>query len=289
MKLRCIPLSCTQVLNLARSLVLGLAHAVALATLVNTSILQEAHAQQAGAQPKTEGLSADEIAKRALRADAFAWEGAKTRLRMVLLAADGKQQERGLEVVARRKDGLLQTLVRFQAPAELAGTAFLSLEQSGQASEQYIYLSGLKRTRRVVGREREGSFMGSDFTYADMQRVEAKHATHKRLPDEAIGSDASYVLETTIAEASGSTYGKTMTWVRKSDLVALRTRFYDRKGVLVKTLYARKVQTLEGKPVVVDARMQSANGHATELLIDAMERRDDLPDSMFTPASLERF
>ncbi len=281
MKLRCIPLSCTQVLSLA----LGFSFAFA----VNQSVLQHAHAQQAGAQPKTLELSADEIAKRALRADAFAWEGAKTRLRMVLLAADGKQQERGLEVVARRKDGLLQTLVRFQAPAELAGTAFLSLEQSGQASEQYIYLSGLKRTRRVVGREREGSFMGSDFTYADMQRVEAKHATHKRLPDEAIGSDASYVLETTIAEASGSTYGKTMTWVRKSDLVALRTRFYDRKGVLVKTLYARKVQTLEGKPVVVDARMQSANGHATELLIDAMERRDDLPDSMFTPASLERF
>jgi hypothetical protein len=178
--------------------------------------------------------------------------------------------------------------VRFLAPTELAGTAFLSLEQKGSTSEQYIYLSGLKRTRRVVGREREGSFMGSDFTYADMQPVDAKHASHKRLPDEPIGSDASYVLETTIAEAAGATYGKIVTWVRKSDLVALRTRFYDRKGTLVKTLYARKVQTLEGKPVVVDARMQSANGHATELLIDAMERRDDLPDSMFTPAALER-
>jgi hypothetical protein len=79
-----------------------------------------------------------------------------------------------------------------------------------------------------------------------------------------------------------------MTWVRKSDLVALRTKFFDRKGALVKTLYARRVSQLEGKPVVVDARMQSASGHATELMIDAMERRDDLPDSTFTPAALER-
>jgi len=241
-----------------------------------------------GAQATAQDLSADEIAKKMLRADAFAWEGAKTKLRMVLQTPDGKRQERALEVVARRQKGLLQTLVRFQSPAEIAGTAFLMLERGGEASEQYIYLSGLKRTRRIVGREQEGSFMGSDFTYADMQRVEDKHAKNKRLPDEAVGADACYVLETTISESAGSAYGKVVTWVRKSDLVALRTKFFDKKAALVKTLYARRVSQLEGKPVVVDARMQSANGHATELLIDAMERRDDLPDSMFTPAALER-
>jgi hypothetical protein len=241
-----------------------------------------------GAQATAQDLSADEIAKKMLRADAFAWEGAKTKLRMIILGTDGKRQERALEVVARRQQGLLQTMVRFQAPAEIAGTAFLMLERSGQASEQYIYLSGLKRTRRIVGREQEGSFMGSDFTYADMQRIDEKHVKNKRLPDETVGSDATYVIESTVAESAGSTYGKTMTWVRKSDLVALRTKFFDRKGALVKTLYARRVSQLEGKPVVVDARMQSASGHATELMIDAMERRDDLPDSMFTPAALER-
>jgi hypothetical protein len=241
-----------------------------------------------GAQATAQDLSADDIAKKMLRADAFAWEGAKTKLRMVLEGADGKRQERALEVAARRQKGLLQTLVRFQAPAEIAGTAFLMLERSGEASEQYIYLSGLKRTRRIVGREQEGSFMGSDFTYADMQRVDEKHVKNKRLADESVGTDACYVLESMIGESAGSTYGKVVTWVRKSDLVALRTKFFDKKGGLVKTLYARRVSQLEGKPVVVDARMQSANGHATELLIDAMERRDDLPDSMFTPAALER-
>lgn len=237
---------------------------------------------------QAQDLSADDIAKRVLRADAFAWEGAKTRLRMVLLGADGKRQERALEVVARRKDGLLQTRVRFEAPAEIAGTAFLMIERKGEASEQYIYLSGLKRTRRIAGREQEGSFMGSDFTYADMQRIDDKHAKHKRLTDEAVGSEACYVLETSIAAESGAQYSKVVTWVRKTDLVALRTRFFDKKGALAKTLYARRVQQLEGKPVVVDARMQSASGHATELLIDSMERRDDLPDSLFTPKALER-
>ena len=39
-------------------------------------------------------------------------------------------------------------------PADVAGTAFLLLEQKGGGSDQYIYLPGLRRTRRIVGRER---------------------------------------------------------------------------------------------------------------------------------------
>jgi hypothetical protein len=241
----------------------------------------------ARARAGSDSLSADEIARRTLRADAFAWEGAKTRVRMFLLGKDGKRQERSMEVVARRDKGLLQTRVRFLAPADLAGTAFLMREQPGGASEQYVYLSGLKRTRRVVGREREGSFMGSDFTYADMQRIDPKQTHNVRLPDEAVGDTPAYVIESTFDPDANTSYRKLVTWVRKSDFVAIRTRFFDKSGKLVKTLYARKVRELEGKPVVVEARMQSEDGHATELLIDSMDRQDDLPDALFTPSALE--
>jgi hypothetical protein len=34
--------------------------------------------------------------------------------------------------------------------------------------------------------------------------------------------------------------------------------------------------------------MQSENGHATELVVDGIERKDNLPDSLFTPTALER-
>lgn len=241
------------------------------------------------ARAQADSLTADAIAKRTLRADAFTWEGARTRLKMLLIAKDGKRKERAMEVIARRHDGQLQTLVRFSAPEDLAGTAFLMREQPRGPSEQYVYLSGLKRTRRIAGREREGSFVGSDFTYADMQGIDPKHAHNVRLPDDEVGDAATYVIESTIAKEAGSPYSKIVTWVRKSDFLALRTRFFDRQGKLVKTLYARKVRELEGKPVVVEARMQSENGHATELVIESMERKDDLTDAMFTPAALERF
>ena len=234
------------------------------------------------------GPSADEIARKTLRADAWNWEGARTRLKMILVEADGRRKERAMEVTARREGKLLQSLVRFSAPPELAGTAFLLREQAGGGSEQYVYLSGLKRTRRIVGRERQGSFMGSDFTYADMQPIPEGKTKNDRLPDEAVGKDPCFVVESTLAPDTPWPYGKVVTWVRKRDFVALRTRFFDKKGKLVKTLYARRVREMDGKLVVVEARMQSENGHATELILESVERRDDLTDAMFAPSALER-
>jgi hypothetical protein len=236
-----------------------------------------------------EVLTGDQIAKRMLPAVAFENDVAgKTKLKMVLVEKNGKQKERDVEVLIRHKDGLGQSVVRFRSPQDVAGTAFLMLEKKDGGVEQYIYLPGLRRTRRIVGREREGSFMGSDFAYSDMRRISAGDAAHKRLKDDKIGSDPVYVLESLPKKSAKVAYSKVETWVRKSDYLPLRTRFYDSKGKLAKTLYARRVQMVDGKPVVKEARMEThATGHATLLVIDSTERRDNLPDSAFTPTALE--
>ncbi|HVU01832.1 MAG TPA: outer membrane lipoprotein-sorting protein [Polyangiaceae bacterium] len=235
-----------------------------------------------------EDLTADQIAAKMIRGNGFTWEGARTKLRMTLVEANGAKTERSLEVLGRRKNGKLESKVEFLSPSEVAGTKFLSLEKDGGKTEQHIYLPGLKRTRRIVGREREGSFMGSDFTYADMTKKDASGDKHVKLPDDQIGKDSTYVVETTPANAADAGYGKVQVWVRKTDLVALRTKFFDANGKLVKTLYVKGIRQVDGKPVVVEATMKSENGHQTDLVVDALEQKNDLPDSEFSPASLER-
>ncbi len=235
-------------------------------------------------------LTGEQIAQRTLRGDAFGWDGAKTRLRMTLTERDGSARTRVMEILGRRSSGLLQTVVRFLSPQDVAGTAFLMLEQRGQRSEQHIYLPGLRRTRRIVGRETEGSFMGSDFTYADMQGVDPQHATHTRMPDEKVGPTACYVVESMIKPDARSAYAKTQSWVRTTDYLPLRTRFYDRAGKLLKTLYTRRVGELSGKPIVMEARMENQQtGHQTDLVVEAIERSDGLPDATFTPSALEHW
>jgi hypothetical protein len=237
---------------------------------------------------RAEELTAQQIADRVVRADTSNWVGARTRMRMILTEDGGKTKERGMEILGRKKDGHYQSLVRFTAPADVAGTAFLMLDRGNEAAEQYIYLPALKRTRRIAGRERDGSFMGSDFTYADMQGMNAKDASHKRLADEKVGSEDCYVLESAINPKAGVAYGKVMTWVRKTDFVALRTKFFDTSGKLSKTLYTRRMKMLEGSPVVMEARMQSEQkAHSTDIIVDSIDRKDDLTDAQFTPAALE--
>jgi outer membrane lipoprotein-sorting protein len=162
------------------------------------------------------------------------------------------------------------------------------LDRGKGKAEQHIYLPGLRRTRRIVGREREGSFMGSDFSYSDLRPVDADQADHKRLPDEKIGGDDTYVIESHPEKSADAGYSKIVSWVRKKDFVPLRTRFYTSDGKLKKTLYARRVKEMEGRPVVVEARMQNENGHATVMIVESMQRQDDIPDSSFTPSALER-
>lgn len=235
-------------------------------------------------------LTGEVIAQRTLRGDAFGWDGAKTRLRMTLTERGGDPRTKVMEILGRRSDGLLQTVVHFLAPQDVAGVAFLMLERRGTRSEQHIYLPGLRRTKRIVGRETEGSFMGSDFTYADMQGVDPAHATHRRLPDEKVGPTACYVVESTITASAGSSYSKTQSWVRTTDYLPLRTRFYDRAGKLLKTLYTRRVGELAGRPIVMEARMENQqNGHQTDLFVESIERSDGLPDSSFTPSALEHW
>jgi len=237
---------------------------------------------------RAEDLTADQIAAKIVRGNGFTWEGAKTKLRMTLIEANGSKSERSMEVVGRRHDGLLESKVRFTSPSDVAGTAFLTREKKGGGTEQHIYLPGLKRTRRIVGREREGSFMGSDFTYSDLERKDDKGAKNVRLPDEQIGSEATYVIETTPGSVEAAGYSKVRTWVRKTDFIPIRTRFFDPSGKVEKTLYVKRVRDFEGKPTVVEALMQNENGHKTELVVDSLERRDDLADSEFSPASLDR-
>jgi outer membrane lipoprotein-sorting protein len=233
-------------------------------------------------------LSADEIAAKIVRGNGFTWEGAKTRLRMVLVEAGGAQAERSMEVLGRRHDGRLQTKVTFLSPQDSAGTKFLTVENADGKTEQHIYLPGLKRTRRVVGREREGSFMGSDFSYGDLVRKDGKGTKHVKLNDESIGPEPTYVLESTPGNVEEAGYSKIRTWVRKTDFVPLRTQFFDASGKLKKTLFVQKIRVVDGRPVVTQATMKSENGHKTELVVDDIQKRDDLPDADFSPTSLER-
>ncbi|MEY4515095.1 MAG: Outer rane lipoproteinsorting protein, partial [Pseudomonadota bacterium] len=50
----------------------------------------------------------------------------------------------------------------------------------------------------------------------------------------------------------------------------------------------KRIRTLDGRPVIMESQMvNKQSGHSTELVVDNLKPRTDIPDSAFTPTALE--
>jgi hypothetical protein len=235
---------------------------------------------------RAEDIGADEVARRTLEHDTFGFEGTRMRARLVLSDADGNAQERAFDAISKKNDaGLIKSVVRFSSPANVAGTAFLMLQHDGGPDEQYIYLSRMKSTRRIGGTgERDGSFMGSDFSYADLERKDLRDATYSLLGEEAIGKDDCYELQA--VPRAPSTYSRVVLWIRQRDFIPLRIQWFAQDGQLEKTMFTRRVGTASGRSMVTESRTENARTHhTTDFIIDDVELAD-VDDAEFTPAAL---
>ena len=242
----------------------------------------------AAGDARADDPSAEELAKKTLEHDTFGFEGTRMRARLLLTDGDGTEQDRAFDAISKKSDGsLIKSVVRFSSPSSVAGTAFLMVQHDGAPDEQYIYLSRMKTTRRIGGTgEREGSFMGSDFTYADLERKDLRDATYARIGEETVGRDDCFLLEATPRSSRG--YARIVLSIRERDYVPLRIKWYARSdGQLEKTMSTRKVAIVGGHPVVTESHTENARTHhSTDLVVDDVELAPDIDDSEFTPAAL---
>lgn len=239
--------------------------------------------------PAAPPQGAADLVAQSLRSEFFSGTSTRIRAHLVLTDKDGKKQDRTFSAWAKRDaQNLRRTLVRFEAPAAVEGVAFLMTQREHEPDEQYLYLPKFKSTRRIAGAaERQGSFMGSDFSYADLERRDVREAAYEALADEAIGGKPCAHV---VAKPKGpSAYGRVELWIRREDAVPLRIAMFDADGSLLKTTSTKRVRTVGGEPVVVESRTENAkNGHVTELVIDEIVRDDALDDAFFSPANLAR-
>lgn len=59
-------------------------------------------------------------------------------------------------------------LFRFSKPIDVAGIAFLIHENAQNEDDIWMYLPSMGKTRRILSSNKHDSFMGSDFSYADL-------------------------------------------------------------------------------------------------------------------------
>src|SRR6185437_10791949 len=95
--------------------------------------------------------------------------------------------------------------------------------------DRFLFLPELHRARRIAGNTRSSAFMGTDFSYADIDRRDLRNAAATVTGEEAIGRFPCYKLNV-VPRGKDAVYARMEMWVRKDNLVPLKLLMYARSG-----------------------------------------------------------
>jgi hypothetical protein len=232
--------------------------------------------------------SGQEILKRVLETDSFGNTGAEISARALVTDRTGATRELVFTSRSRKVgDGRSKSLMRFSAPADLANVGFLQIQQEGGDDERFLFLPELKKSRRVAGKMRAQAFMGTDFSYADLDRRDLRDGKAKLIDTVQLGGKPVWHLEVT--PDADSPYGKLELWVRQDNFVALKTVFTAAGGALMKTLTTEELKRIKGRWFITRTRMVNhQDSRSTQLTLEKVEPNDEVPEAEFTVRNLEK-
>lgn len=185
-------------------------------------------------------------------------------------------------------------LIKFEAPADIRGTALLSVVDAGK-TDQWLYLPKLKKTRRIKGGNENEAFLGSDFTVGDLTSLDndkERYAYKITAEGKKCGDTTCYVMTGTPkdgVDADSLAYSKKIVEVRADNFLGSRVEFYNNEGKLEKVMELKGIHK-EGSSFVAD-RMEMKNLlQNTSTVIEVQNRNASKApaDSLFTQSNLER-
>ena len=202
---------------------------------------------------------------------------------------DRRGDTRARSIISRMKDSKTggKTVVTFLKPDDVKGTKFLVIENKSGDDDQFLYMPALGKPKRISSKQKSGKFMGTDFSYADLQAHDPNKGTHTRLDDESIDGNLCYKVQTVPNNPEDYEYSKIIYWVRQDNDIPVKGEFYDKSGELLKVLTITNIEkNKDGKWVVKDSLMKNVQkGTSTRMEVLQYQTNVNIPDDFFS----ERF
>lgn len=216
---------------------------------------------------------------------------------ITLINRSGQQRVRRLTGWTRLQANGIDNrrLVRYDAPADVAGTSTLLVEHAEGDDDIWIYLPALRKSRRLVASNKKESFVGTDFSYGDVIGHRVRDWRHTLLGEETIDGQSCFVIESVpvsdaIRDESG--YARQKHWIRKDNFVAVRIDYWDRSGQPLKRASYRDIQLVDAARSRWQAMQFEAEnlqtGHRTVIRFDRFRANIGVPDERFSVRALER-
>ena len=241
------------------------------------------------------GTNARALMKKSL--DNGKFKGIETSSTLKIIDKKGRERIRELYMASKSysMENMEKRLILFLDPAEVKGTGMLVLDYGKKPDDIWIYMPAIRKTRRIVSSEKKKSFMGSEFSNADMTTANLDDYTYKLQSGENVGETDCWKIESTpvnneVLESLG--YSREIIYLGKSDLVIRKAVFYDSEGKLLKTLTARNVKMIDeakSKNMAMFMRMENhQNERKSEIYINKVKVNESLNDQMFSIDFMEK-
>lgn len=182
--------------------------------------------------------------------------------------------------------GMDKSFTEYLAPAREKGTKMLKLKD-----QLWIFSPSTDRTIKISGHMMRQSVMGSDLSYEDMMEdPELLNLYDANVIEEETFLDRPcWVLELT-AKVEDISYHSRKIWVDKERYVSLKEERFARSGKLLKIFEVKEVRRIQNRWIPSHMVFKDAlkSGKGTEYFIESIEFNADIPEALFTKASLRK-
>ncbi|MCP4131475.1 MAG: outer membrane lipoprotein-sorting protein [bacterium] len=181
--------------------------------------------------------------------------------KVILVDKRGSKETRIMKRYGRDYGNSSKFLIVFLKPNSIKGTALLTWERKNKKNDQWIYLPAAKKLQRIASGSKKSYFMGTDFTYEDMEPETISNYYYTIIKSEKIKGKDCWVIEAAPKPGKKrlSSYSKRLLWVMKNNYFTVKIKFFDRRKTLVKTQTNYNIHKVRG--TVWRAKKAIMNNH----------------------------
>lgn len=219
------------------------------------------------------------------------------RIKMTLTDRKGRNREREAQVLRQRGDGTEFTRITYLMPKSVRDVSYLSHSYTGEdkSDNRWLYLPASRKVRRVPASDRGDYFLGTDFTYEDVEselKFDLDDYNFVYAGQEIVDGEVHHLLngeprDEDIARQLG--YGAIEARVAEKYWMPLEVHFYDLRKQPLKTVTVQGIESISGIWTATDiTAVNHQTGHQTRFEYDNIVYTDSLPEQYFDSQTLSR-
>tara|TARA_A100001011_G_C14264043_1_gene823873 strand:+ start:261 stop:1058 length:798 start_codon:yes stop_codon:yes gene_type:complete len=217
---------------------------------------------------------------------------------MTLIDKKDRKRIRKLKLFSKEFADVDKTITFFLSPADVKDTSFLSYDWKNDSKEDdsWLYLPAMQRVNRTAAGDKSNSWMGSDFTFSDVEGIELNEYTYKMLAesDPVDGHDCWKIEAVPISKAiiKKTGYLKSVNWIRKDAFLVVRGINYVKKGKKIKYFSTKNVKKIDGIWTIGTIQMVTTKNkkvqHSSVFNLDEVSYNNPVEDKMFEVETMQR-